>query len=256
MTDSNLSQTEADALLAMEKHRTDTTEWEYLDLGGGVVVSLVSTNRSEGCFPDLRLGGSISTRVLPEPCAACRDPYVARFQRCASSHPLRRRNWITPSPSLSRRVWRQEGVSGFSRPLLESPRSVAYDRRLHAVLQRRRTTQYPTGAVYMIQDIQALQDGYWIWLRDKTNLREIRDSVEITTPYLDRHNDYLQIYAKRVNGGFVLTIARQFGFGVKTKGMALEVEASVDIILLCGNTTLYRRCLLSTTFSIWHPPRS
>ena len=105
----------------------------------------------------------------------------------------------------------------------------------------------------MIQDIQALLDGYWIWLRDRTNLREINDCIEITTPYLDRHNDYLQIYAKRVKGGFVLTddgyvlddlelagckidspkrqaMFRMIlnGFGVKTNEKALEVEASAD----------------------------
>ena len=57
----------------------------------------------------------------------------------------------------------------------------------------------------MIQDIQALLDRYWTWLRDRTSLREINDWIEITTPYLDRHNDCLQIYAKRTNGGFVLT---------------------------------------------------
>ena len=28
---------------------------------------------------------------------------------------------------------------------------------------------------------------------------------KITTPYLDRHNDYLQIYAKKQDGGFLLT---------------------------------------------------
>ena len=57
----------------------------------------------------------------------------------------------------------------------------------------------------MIQDIQKLLDDYTAWLRDKTSLREVADWVEITTPYLDRHNDYIQIYAKKANGSFVLT---------------------------------------------------
>ena len=57
----------------------------------------------------------------------------------------------------------------------------------------------------MIEEVQSLLDRYWIWLKDRTNLRQIGDWIEITTPYLDRHNDYLQIYAKRSNGGFVLT---------------------------------------------------
>lgn len=57
----------------------------------------------------------------------------------------------------------------------------------------------------MIDEVQSLLDGYWRWLRDQTSLREVRDYVEITTPFLDRHNDFLQIYARRHDGGFILT---------------------------------------------------
>jgi hypothetical protein len=58
----------------------------------------------------------------------------------------------------------------------------------------------------MIEEIQELINQYTVWLRDKTALRQVSpDWVEITTPYLDRHNDYLQIYARRQNGRFVLT---------------------------------------------------
>ena len=105
----------------------------------------------------------------------------------------------------------------------------------------------------MIDDIQRLLDSYTTWLRDKTALRQIDDWVEITTPYLDQHNDYLQIYAKKSNGGFVLTDdsytindleqsgcklespKRQDllhmtlnGFGVRLDGHALEVHASPE----------------------------
>ena len=57
----------------------------------------------------------------------------------------------------------------------------------------------------MIDEVQSLLDGYWRWLKDQTSLRAVHDCVEITTPFLDRHNDYLQIYAKRHDGGFILT---------------------------------------------------
>jgi hypothetical protein len=57
----------------------------------------------------------------------------------------------------------------------------------------------------MIEEVQRLLDQYLAWLKDKTSLRQIEDWVEITTPYLDRHNDCIQIYAKRHNGAFVLT---------------------------------------------------
>jgi len=105
----------------------------------------------------------------------------------------------------------------------------------------------------MIQDIQRLLDAYHAWLKDKTALRQIDQWTEITTPYLDRHNDYLQIYARKANGGYVLTDdgytlddleqsgcklqspKRQEllkmtlnGFGVQLRDNALEVHASPD----------------------------
>ena len=49
-------------------------------------------------------------------------------------------------------------------------------------------------------------DQYAQWVRDKSVLREVNDQyVEITTPYLDRHNDYTQIYVRQDNGAFMLT---------------------------------------------------
>jgi len=105
----------------------------------------------------------------------------------------------------------------------------------------------------MIKDVQRLMDAYHAWLKDKSVLRQIDQWVEITTPYLDRHNDYVQIYAKRANGGFILTDdgytiddleqsgcklesrKRQDllkmtlnGFGVQMDGRALQVHASPD----------------------------
>jgi hypothetical protein len=58
----------------------------------------------------------------------------------------------------------------------------------------------------VIAEIQELIDRYIHWLKEKTALRDVDGEwVEITTPYLDRHNDYLQIYARKDNGGFLLT---------------------------------------------------
>ena len=57
----------------------------------------------------------------------------------------------------------------------------------------------------MNDDIPGLLDQYWKWLKDKTTLRQINDWYEITTPHLDRHNDYIQIYARKSDAGFLLT---------------------------------------------------
>lgn len=57
----------------------------------------------------------------------------------------------------------------------------------------------------MATEIQDLLDQYAKWIKDKTVLRQVNGWTEITTPYLDRHNDYLQIYAKKDGNGFILT---------------------------------------------------
>jgi len=57
----------------------------------------------------------------------------------------------------------------------------------------------------MIEEVATLVECYRSWLKDKTALREINGHIEITTPFLDRHNDFIQIYARRENDGFLLT---------------------------------------------------
>jgi hypothetical protein len=57
----------------------------------------------------------------------------------------------------------------------------------------------------MIVEIQKLLDEYQSWLVDKTTLRQCGKWIEITTPYLDRHNDYLQMYVKQEKGRFLLS---------------------------------------------------
>ncbi len=52
----NLTQAEADALIAMEKRRIDDTEWSCPDLGGHVTVPLASIDRRESFLLDLRRG--------------------------------------------------------------------------------------------------------------------------------------------------------------------------------------------------------
>lgn len=56
-----------------------------------------------------------------------------------------------------------------------------------------------------MSEVENLVDEYWDWLRTRTSLRDINEWTEITTPYLDRHNDCLQIYAQRDGDRFVLT---------------------------------------------------
>ena len=105
----------------------------------------------------------------------------------------------------------------------------------------------------MMTEVKTLLDQHWEWLRSKTTLRETDECVEITTPYLDRHNDCLQIYVKGCDGGFVLSddgyVLQDLelsgcrtdnsksqvllektlnGFGVRNNDKTLQVHASSD----------------------------
>ena len=57
----------------------------------------------------------------------------------------------------------------------------------------------------MIAEMSQLKEQYLAWLRDETTLREVNGWVEITSPFVDRHNDYTQIYIKQCGDEFTLT---------------------------------------------------
>ena len=96
-------------------------------------------------------------------------------------------------------------------------------------------------------------------------LHKTGEWVKITTPYLDRHGDCMQTYAKRANVGLLLTDGRDTitdleqngcrpeshrrqelprmtasGFGVQLKGKALRMHA------VAGNFALRKHSLVQT----------
>lgn len=131
----------------------------------------------------------------------------------------------------------------------------------------------------MIDEVRILLDEYLAWLRDKTAVRQVdREWVEITTPYLDRHNDYLQIYARRENGAFVLTddgetiedleqsgcpldsrkrqdLLRMTlnGFGVKQEGKAIMVRATRDTFTLRKHSLVQAMLAVNDLFYLAAP---
>ena len=54
MADASLTQTEADALLALEKRRSDDTQWDYPSLSGAVTIPLLSMDSREEFLLDIR----------------------------------------------------------------------------------------------------------------------------------------------------------------------------------------------------------
>lgn len=130
----------------------------------------------------------------------------------------------------------------------------------------------------MIDEIHELLNQYQVWLRDKTALRQINDWVEITTPYVDRHNDALQVYAQRTAGGYILTddsyIIQDLemsgcdlrtkkrkelltmtlnGFGVQLNGDALVVQTSPDSFPLKKHNLLQAMLAVNDLFYLASP---
>ena len=86
------------------------------------------------------------------------------------------------------------------------------------------------------QEIEKLLGDYQAWLKQKTTLRELNGSwVEITTPFLDRNNDALQIYARAQNGGFVLTDDSYTVHDLEASGCSLNTDKRKDLLKMTLN---------------------
>ena len=70
-----------------------------------------------------------------------------------------------------------------------------------------------------------LVNSYFQWLKDNTLTREINGYFEITTPFLDRHNDCIQLYVKELNNdsyfitddGYTLDDLESSGYSFSTQ---------------------------------------
>jgi len=70
----------------------------------------------------------------------------------------------------------------------------------------------------MSKSIKSLIDEYTRWLRDGISVNQVGDAYEVTTPFLDRHNDHIQIYVRQEanrtllsDDGYVISDLRQSG---------------------------------------------
>lgn len=55
-------------------------------------------------------------------------------------------------------------------------------------------------------EIEDLVSSYIKFLKEETTISSLTDNtIEITSPFLDRHNDYLQIYVKKESENYILT---------------------------------------------------
>jgi Domain of unknown function DUF1829/Domain of unknown function DUF1828 len=87
----------------------------------------------------------------------------------------------------------------------------------------------------MVHEVRKLVDDYVAWLKDKTKVQKAPDDwAEITTPFLDRHNDHLQIYVRRDNGKFKLSDDGYTVRDLQQSGCKLDSKKRQDLL----NTTL------------------
>ena len=94
----------------------------------------------------------------------------------------------------------------------------------------------------LVAEIDTLLDDYRNWLKDKTSLREIDDQwIEITTPYIDRHNDALQIYARKTANGYLLSDDSYTLHDLELSGCSLKTEKRVDLLRMTLNGFGIRR---------------
>lgn len=76
----------------------------------------------------------------------------------------------------------------------------------------------------MTTDIKALIDDYTRWLRAGITILPVGDAFEITTPFLDRHNDHLQIYVRQETNRTLLTDDGYIIADLRQSGCTLDTE--------------------------------
>src|SRR5580692_6040800 len=77
----------------------------------------------------------------------------------------------------------------------------------------------------MINPVEKMRDSYLEWLRERITVQSAGSGgwFEITTPYLDRHNDWIQIFARQGDdGSWTLSDAGTTIADLETSGVSLD----------------------------------
>lgn len=101
-----------------------------------------------------------------------------------------------------------------------------------------------------MEGCQALVDSYLKWLRAGLSVEDLGEACEVTTPFLDRHNDHLQVYATRENGKIILTDDGYILADLEASGVELDTpkrKAVLDSILKGLGVRLVERRLVVDT---------
>lgn len=77
---------------------------------------------------------------------------------------------------------------------------------------------------------ETLINNYTLWLKDQIVISNIDGVCEITTPFLDRHNDFLQIYVIERDNKILLSDGGYILSDLKMSGFELNTEKRVDAL--------------------------
>lgn len=86
----------------------------------------------------------------------------------------------------------------------------------------------------VILDIQKLINDYTSWLKSEITFDKIGEYYEITTPYLDNANDYLQIYVKQDGDNIFFTDDSATLHGLKMNGFQLTPNRKIHLQRILG----------------------
>jgi hypothetical protein len=73
-------------------------------------------------------------------------------------------------------------------------------------------------------ECERLISDYLRWLKEGLRVSELESSCKIATPFLDRHNDEIEIYVEKHDGGFRLTDDGYTIADLRSSGMAFTSE--------------------------------
>ena len=85
------------------------------------------------------------------------------------------------------------------------------------------------------QECEQLIAAYVDWLRKGLSVEKLDEACELTTPFLDRHNDHMQIYVRRDNGDYVLTDDGYILSDLKSCGCELDSTKRKELLVQALN---------------------
>ena len=86
------------------------------------------------------------------------------------------------------------------------------------------------GSVLNQRECDQLIEEYISWLKRGLEVESINGTCELTTPFLDRHNDHLQIYAQRVGDRIVLSDDGYILADLEGSGLQLSTRKRREVL--------------------------